>query len=106
MDNDTIAQARRAGMRWLILLVLNNARPTSYSLRPVFDVVQSQYPDVSRQELCAELDYLEKRELVQIARRPDGDWSCSLTRYGIDMAEYTIDCEPGIARPSKTFWGA
>ena len=104
MDNEQFSAARRAGMRWLILLILNNARPTSYSLRPVCAVVQGQYPDVSRQELCAQLDYLEKRGLVQIARRPDGDWSCSLTRYGIDVAEYTVDCDPGIARPSKSFW--
>ena len=25
------------------------------------------------------------------------------SRYGVDIAEYTIDCEPGIARPAK-YW--
>ena len=24
-----------------------------------------------------------------------------LTRHGVDVAEYTVDCEPGIARPAK-----
>jgi hypothetical protein len=24
-----------------------------------------------------------------------------LTRYGVDIVEYTIACEPGIARPKK-----
>lgn len=105
MINEQMTRARREGMRWLILLILNNARPFSYSLRPVFDIVSQQYADVTRQELCAELDYLEKRELVTIQRRPDGDWSCGLTRHGVDVAEYTVDCEPGIARPSREFWG-
>ena len=32
-----------------------------------------------------------------------GPWHAELTRYGVDVAEYTIDCEPGIARPAK-YW--
>ena len=30
-------------------------------------------------------------------------WFADLTRLGVDLAEYTIDCQPGIARPDK-YW--
>lgn len=101
---DQMNRARREGMRWMLILTLNYARPAAYSLNPVLDVVRQQYPDCTLRELCAELEYLQTRELVKIDRRPDGDWKCALTRHGIDLAEYTIDCEPGIARPSREFW--
>ena len=34
---------------------------------------------------------------------PQGRWFADLTRIGVDLAEYTIPCEPGIARPEK-YW--
>ena len=32
-----------------------------------------------------------------------GAWFADLTRHGIDLAEYTVDCDPGISRPTR-FW--
>ena len=63
----------------------------------------NQYPDATPLELRRELDYLSDRDLVKLEKRPDGKWFADLTRYGTDVAEYTIDCEPGIARPVK-YW--
>jgi hypothetical protein len=48
------------------------------------------------------LDYLEAREMVGIAKDPMDRWSVDLTRTGIDFVEYTIDAQPGIARPKIT----
>ena len=48
-----------------------------------------------------ELDYLETRDLVKVFTDPLGQVSAELTRFGIDIAEYTVDVEPGIARPPK-----
>ena len=62
-----------------------------------------EYPDATPLELRRELDYLSDRDLVKLEKRPDGKWFADLTRYGTDVAEYTIDCEPGIARPVK-YW--
>lgn len=90
-------------MRWLILLTLNNARPVGAFEGPILAVAQSEYPDATALELRRELDYLEDRKLLAIDRRPDGRWRAELTRHGVDVAEYTVTCEPGVARPEK-YW--
>lgn len=98
-----VAKIRREHLRWLIILTLNNARPVGSFEGPVLRVAQSEYPDATALELRRELDYLHDRELVELIKRPDGKWFAELTRLGVDLAEYTIDCEPGIARPEK-YW--
>lgn len=96
-------KARREHLRWLIILTLNNARPIGAFEGPILSVAQSEYPDATAHELRRELDYLGDRKLVAVAKKPDGRWFGELTRYGVDVAEYTVDCEPGIARPEK-YW--
>ncbi|HRD34070.1 MAG TPA: cytoplasmic protein [Rhodocyclaceae bacterium] len=96
-------KARREHLRWLIILTLNNARPIGAFEGPILSVAQSEYPDATAHELRRELDYLGDRKLVGVTRKPDGRWFGELTRYGVDVAEYTVDCEPGIARPEK-YW--
>ncbi|WOI46984.1 hypothetical protein [Acidovorax sp. BLS4] len=98
------ARIRREALRWLVLLTLNNARPIGAFEGPILSVAQSEYPDATPMELRRELDYLADRELVRIDKQPSGKWHADLTRIGTDVAEYTINCEPGIARPAK-YWG-
>jgi hypothetical protein len=98
-----LARSRRESLRWLILLTLNNARPIGAFEGPILAVAQSEYPDASPLELRRELDYLGDRKLVSVRKQPDGRWFADLTRYGTDVAEYTVDCDPGIARPTK-YW--
>jgi len=102
MNIDT-ARIRRENLRWLILLTLNNARPVGAYEGPILSVAQSEYPDATPLELRRELDYLRGRQLINLNKEPSGRWFADLTRYGIDIAEYTVDCEPGIARPQK-YW--
>jgi len=102
MNIDT-AKIRREGMRWLIILALNNARPIGAYESVLVMTAQSIYPDATPLELRRELDYLADRELVKLVKEPSGPWLADLTRFGTDVAEYTIDCEPGIARPAK-YW--
>lgn len=102
MNIDT-ARIRRENLRWLILLTLNNARPVGAYEGPILSVAQSEYPDATPLELRRELDYLRGRQLINLNKEPSGRWFADLTRYGIDIAEYTADCEPGIARPQK-YW--
>ena len=47
--------------------------------------------------------YLSDRRLIDLTKQPAGMWFADLTRLGVDLAEYTIDCQPGIARPDK-YW--
>nr|WP_295782212.1 hypothetical protein [Rhodoferax sp.] len=98
-----MARVRREALRWLILLTLNNARPIGAFEGLVLSVAQSEYPDATALELRRELDYLDERKLVKLAKQPSGRWHAELTRYGIDVAEYTVDCAPGISRPTK-YW--
>ena len=98
------ARIRRENLRWLIILTLNNARPIGAYEGPILSVAQSEYPDATPLELRRELDYLADRKLVELNKEPSGRWFADLTRYGVDVAEYTVECDPGIARPAK-YWG-
>jgi hypothetical protein len=102
MDIDT-AKVRREGLRWLILLALYNSRPFDLNESVVLHTAHAVYPDATLLEIRRELDYLADRKLVELRKDPAGPWWGNLTRYGTDIAEYTVDCAPGIARPAK-YW--
>ncbi|WP_206840931.1 hypothetical protein [Marinobacterium iners] len=103
MQQIDMERVRRESMRWLILLTLNNARPIGAFEHLVLSVVRSEYPDATPLELRKEIDYLFDRKMVDVDKKPDGRWHCDLTSLGTDIAEYTVDCRPGIARPEK-YW--
>ncbi|MCO1336916.1 cytoplasmic protein [Microbulbifer sp. OS29] len=96
-------KVRREGMRWTILLTLNHARPIGAHEQLILQTVQGVYTDATPAELRRELEYLHERELLKVEKAPSGTWRAGLTRHGVDLAEYTVDCEPGIARPEK-YW--
>ena len=98
-----ILKARREAMRWHLLSAINVSRPVGIYTEALLPIILSVYPDATHQEVRRELDYLEDRELVKITKSPSGPWYAELTRFGVDIAEYTINCEPGIARPAK-YW--
>lgn len=97
------AKARREALRWYILLTLNTSRPVDPHEAVVLSTIQGIYTDATAMELRRELDYLADRSLVTLVKQPSGVWICGLTHYGVDIAEYTIECNPGIARPQK-YW--
>lgn len=92
-------RARRESMRWYLIVTMNLARPADATMAMLRGVVEAQYPDVTDLEIRRELDYLEGRELVKLRTDPLGQVRAKLERYGIDIAERTIDCELGIRRP-------
>lgn len=71
------------------------------ALSPIQVPSSARYPDATEMEVRRELDYLESRDLAKVFTDPLGQVSADLTRYGIDIAEYTVPVEPGIARPPK-----
>ena len=103
MGTGDLAKARREGMRWNLLNALHKARPIGAMDVLLLDVMRSIYPDSTANELQCQLDYLADRELIVVTKKPDGHWHSKLARYGTDLVEYTVDCEPGIARPAK-YW--
>jgi hypothetical protein len=100
------AKARRETLRWFILLTLNTSRPVDPHEAVVLSTIQGVLPDLTQLELRRELDYLADRSLVTLKKEPSGVWICGLTHYGVDIAEYTVDCRPGIARPEKYWAGS
>lgn len=95
----SMARIRREQIRWYLIVALNVARPAGAASEVLLSVVQATYPDATELEIRRELDYLGDRLLVTVEKDPRNHWHAELTRVGVDLAEYTIACEPGIARP-------
>lgn len=95
---------RRETLRWLILLALHAARPLGAGETLIISATRQAIPDTTSRELRNELDYLAERELIRLDGREGPQWRAKLTRHGADIAEYTIECAPGIARPPR-YWG-
>lgn len=95
---------RRERMRWFILLTLDSCQPEGAYLSLVVDVIRGQYRDATELEVKREMDYLAERELIGVDIDPTDTWFAKLKRFGSDVVEYAVPCEPGIARPK--FGGA
>lgn len=94
-----MAKIRREQIRWFLLTALNVARPVGMYTEALLPIVQATYQDATHQEVRRELDYLHDRELAKVTQDGMGRWFAELSRFGVDVVEYTIDCDPGIARP-------
>jgi len=96
-----IERAQREEARWRILRALDAGRPGAVSETILFRCLQDIKLKMSPRELRRHLDYLQDRSLITILDEDTSTWSAELTRVGIDVVEYTVPCEPGIARPPK-----
>ncbi len=90
---------RHETLRWLLLLTLNISRPQEASAGMLRSVMTGVYKDATELEVKRELDYLFERGLVVVRTDPLGLVFAKLTRHGVDIVEYMVDCEPGISRP-------
>ena len=102
MNAVQMAHVRRGAMRWHLIAAINLSRPQGMYTEGLLPIIQSVYPDATHHEVRRELDYLGERELVRITRDPLDRWMVELMRYGIDVAEYAVECDPGISRPRMT----
>lgn len=96
-------KARREELRWLILQALHAAQPVGASESIVKNAIEAVILDVTLVEIRRELDYLAERKLLTVTHRDTPVWFAKINRYGIDVVEYTVECDPGIARPKK-YW--
>ncbi len=98
-----LEKQKREQLRWLILITLNAARPIGANEQLILQTVQGVPLAVTQLELRREIDYLEERGLVKVRNQHTGNWFAELTRDGVDVVEYTVECDPGVARPTK-YW--
>ena len=96
-------KVRREQLRWIMLLALSHARPYGCYEEVLLATAQAIYTDATALEIRRVLDYLQSRRMLELVKEPGGRWKGDLTRLGTDVVEYTVDCEPGIARPEK-YW--
>lgn len=94
-------KARREELRWVLLLALNAARPMGTSETVIKNAIEPVILDITQHEIRSELDYLESRKLVSVTDRDALVWHAKINRYGIDVVEYTVPCDPGIKRPKQ-----
>lgn len=93
----------REQARWLILATLDAGRPMGVNEDMILSAINAVPVQLTRLELRKEMDYLEARCLIEVAGKndPSARWFAKLTRAGIDVVEYTVECDLGIARPPK-----
>lgn len=101
VDGIDFQKQRREIIRWNLLRALDYARPEGTNEVVLLMTIQGLFADATQREIRRELDYLEDRRLIAIDGRHTGSWQADLARYGVDIVEYAVACEPGIARPPK-----
>lgn len=101
---ETLDQKRREVIRWDIIRCLNLSSPYPVGDTLLLEAVGGMDMPITMTDIRRALDYLEGRRLITVEGRSQPKWIAKLTRHGVDLAEYVIECEPGIARPVK-YWG-
>lgn len=101
MNEIDLETAMREEARWRILRCLDAGRPLPVSETIIYRVLGDINLQITPHGVRRELDYLEERELIRVSDKETPTWSAELTRTGIDVVEYTVPCDPGIARPKK-----
>jgi len=101
MTPSDLERVTRETTRWRILVVLDAGRPHPVSEVLVLQVLDDIRLTATPASLRRELDYLEARGLIEIDRSKS-TWLAELTHLGVDVVEYTVPVQPGIARPERS----
>ena len=101
MNTVNLDKARREDLRWRILQAVYEARPVGTSESVILRALLPVFPDITLLELRRELDYLAARKLIMVTEKETSMWFVKINRYGMDIVEYTVSCDPGIARPKE-----
>lgn len=98
---DNLTQTHIAAMRWTILRTLMVGGHLGATEQMCLDVCRGEYMGVTRDRVRTELDYLKKRELIDLERSEVHPWRATLSRHGRDFVDYEIEALPGITRPPQ-----
>jgi hypothetical protein len=101
MNQIDLERAQREEARWRILRVLDIGRPRGLAESVIWRTLNDIELPITPQGVRRELHYLRGRGLVTISGEDAETLIAALTREGIDVVEYTVACQSGIARPPK-----
>ena len=101
MNKIDLERAQREEARWRILRVLDISRPRGMAETVIWRTLNDIELPITPDGVRRELHYLRDRGLVTITGDDAETLIAALTRDGIDVVEYTVACQPGIARPPK-----
>lgn len=97
----SVPDAMLPGVRWSILRTIHVGGYLGATEVMMREVVNVEYLGVTRDFIRTQLDYLAKRKLIALERSELHPWRATLSRYGHDVVEYQVDCEPGVSRPPR-----
>jgi hypothetical protein len=100
MDMD-LRRIIREEMRGKILQALYLGQPFGLNETVIQAVMNDIFTVATEMEVRKEMDYLEKRGLIEIGDRHRPTWFAKLTRDGVDVFERTVSCDPGIRLPKE-----
>lgn len=101
MSEQSSTETARVG-RWYILVALHTSGHVGCDEVWIRHSLQSIFPlTTTVQWVRDQLDYLKRRNLITIKRRHGQSWWVNLDRYGYDLVEGSVECDPGIARPPQ-----
>ena len=98
-----IERNTRELIRWYVLIAIYSGRPYPVAEPLILSAIQTIPIECTAMQLRRELDYLRDRKLVDLKTPEGAPWIAELTRDGVDVVEYTVECDAGIARPKK-YW--
>lgn len=101
MNQIDLERAQREEARWRILRVLDIGRPRGLAESVIWRTLNDVELPITPQGVRCELHYLRDRGLVTVTGEDAETLIAALTREGIDVVEYTVACQSGIARPPK-----
>lgn len=89
------------GIRWSILRTCRVGGHLGATEVMIREVIVADFLAAHREFIRDQLHYLEARKLIQVERSEVKPWRATLSRHGYDVADYQVDCEPGISRPPR-----
>jgi len=104
ITKEQVAQIKR--LSWVCLDCLGVSRPNQMTLSDLLDWAQAEDPDSNLREIRLVVNFLAIGGLVTLTEgtpttSTHEQQRVALTKLGIDVVEYTVDCPAGIDRPAK-----
>ncbi len=88
-------------VRWDILRTLQVGGHLGATETMVRRAIEADYLAVTKKFVRDQFAYLEERGLIKVQRSEIQAWRAVLARFGWDIVQYQVPCDPGIRRPPR-----